>query len=204
MTSQTDGKLPSREGGGGEQPHYLTPTHRRVWKVLNAAEGYVKAHGCGWRLRVNSAMAAGSSSFRAQPASHLIQAHPALPAPSPRAQECVLPTGMQGPSPISSSKPTESDSSSTRLLGTQTIVRERRKGLVEAEKPLYLPAGLGSRPHAPVSAGTPTPREGGIRSLASNALPLVFIGLLIICPFLLTVSVLRGKNAADKGSNVTS
>ena len=79
---------------------------------------------------------------------------------------------------------------------------------MEAEKvlpsPIWttLPPGLGSPPHTQMSTATQPPREGGICSLASNALLIVFVGPLIICLCLLTVSVLE-KKAARHDANVT-
>lgn len=70
---------------------------------------------------------------------------------------------------------------------------------MEAEKVIpspictTLPPGLGSYPHTQMSAGTHPLGEGGICSLASNALLVVFTGPLIICLRLLTVSVLGKK-----------
>lgn len=68
---------------------------------------------------------------------------------------------------------------------------------MEAEKLFLSPiwttllARLGSHPHTQMNAGTHTRREEGICSLVSNALLIVFIGPLIICLCLLTVSVLE-------------
>lgn len=54
-----------------------------------------------------------------------------------------------------------------------------------------LPWGLGFHSHTQMNTGTHTQREEGVWSLVSNALLVVFIGPLIICLCLLTVSVLE-------------
>lgn len=213
LTSQTDGKLPSSEGGRGELPHYLTPTHLCVWKVLNAAEGCVKAH----RLRMETASEFGDGGalvFLQGPAGQpsnpdSLDHTPALPAPFPRAQECVLPTGTRGPSPIPSSKPLSLIHLPSVFWEPRLLCKKGGRGRWRLRSPC-----TSHLDHPPTRAWLQStcpnecrnPHSRGRRDTLSCFQR--FAGCVYWPVNYLSVSFNslgpRGEKAADKGSNVTS